>query len=203
MFNAIFASEAGAAALAALGVALVALLVKASGAFVYIRNDKVGIVEKLWSLGGSVKDGFLALDGRAGFQPEILRGGLHILMPFQYRVHRQRLATVPQGTISYVFSRGGAPLLPGQTLATGAGDFSFEDARGFIERGGQRGPQRRILREGVYALNTAQFVVFTDEGDHAVNLGDAEVVAEMRDILEQRGGFTASSSATRMIRSAS
>ncbi len=157
---------------------------------IYIRNEEVGIVEKLWSLNGSVKDGFLALDGRAGFGRKSCRGGAHFLMPFQYRVHKQRLVTVPQGTIGYVFARGGAPLQPGQTLAIGSDELSFEDARGFLADGGQRGPQRRILREGVYAINTAQFIVFTDEGDHAVNLGDTVVVAEMRDILEQRQGFT-------------
>jgi uncharacterized membrane protein YqiK len=175
----------------ALGLAVLALvLIFRSGAVIYIRNDSVGVVEKLWSLNGSVQEGFLALDGRAGFLPEILRGGIHFLMPFQYRVHKKPLVTVPQGTIGYVFARGGAPLLPGQTLASAVGDFSFEDARGFLAKGGQRGPQRRILREGVYAINTAQFIVFTDDGDHAVALRDDPVTAEMRQILEDRGGFT-------------
>ena len=191
MFNMLFSSEAGVIALVLAANLLTLLLAWSSGVLVYIRNDEVGIVEKLWSLGGSVRDGFLTLDGRAGYRPEILRGGMHFLMPFQYRVHKQRLVTVPQGTIGYVFARGGAPLQPGQTLATGGDEISFEDARGFLLGGGQRGPQRRILREGVYAINTVQFVVFTDEGDHAVTLGDATVVAEMRDILEQREGFTA------------
>ena len=51
--------------------------------FRYIPNDRVGIVEKLWSAAGSVKHGIIALDGEAGYQPELLRGGWHLLMPFQ------------------------------------------------------------------------------------------------------------------------
>jgi uncharacterized membrane protein YqiK len=190
MLPLIFGALTGWLALA-LGIALLALvLIRWSGAVIYIRNDSVGVVEKLWSFNGSVREGFLALDGRAGFRPEILRGGIHFLMPFQYRVHKKPLVTVPQGTIGYVFARGGAPLLPGQALASAVGDFSFEDARGFLAKGGQRGPQRRILREGVYAINTAQFIVFTDDGDHAVALKDDPVTAEMRQILEDRGSFT-------------
>ena len=190
MFSQFLTPEAGYYGLAGLGLLLAVILVRVSGAIIYIRNDSVGVVEKLWSLGGSVKDGFMALDGKAGFRPDILRGGVHFLFPFQYRIHKQPLVTVPQGTIGYVFARGGVPLQPGQALATGSDALSFEDALGFLMKGGQRGPQRRILREGVYAINTAQFVVFTDNGDHAVGLRDTTVVAEMRDILEQRQGFT-------------
>ena len=53
----------------ALALVLAILIVIRSRSFVYIRNDSVGIVEKLWSFSGSVDDGFLTLDGRAGFRP--------------------------------------------------------------------------------------------------------------------------------------
>ena len=44
----------------------------------YIANNRVGVVEKLWSMTGSVPEGrIIALDGEAGFQAEVLRGGLH------------------------------------------------------------------------------------------------------------------------------
>ena len=44
----------------------------------YIPNNRVGIVEKLWSLGGSVPEGrIIALGGEAGFQADVLRGGAH------------------------------------------------------------------------------------------------------------------------------
>jgi len=175
--------------LTALAVAALYLLY-ASRIIVFIGNDSMGIVEKIWSLRGSVSEGFIALNGAAGFQPEVLRGGLHFFPPFQYRIHIKSLPTVPQGTIAYVFARSGQPLYPGQALASLPENVSFEDARGFIEYGGQRGPQRQILREGVYAINTAQFVILTSDGNHAVRLsGDEASLEEMRSRLMERRGF--------------
>ncbi|WP_252181160.1 hypothetical protein [Azospirillum sp. B4] len=99
------------------GVLGVFILAFATGAIVYIRNDAVGIVEKLWAVGGSVEEGFLALAGEAGFRPETLRGGFHFFMPLQYRVHRANLVTVPQGSLAYLFARGGQALPNSQALA--------------------------------------------------------------------------------------
>ena len=174
----------------ALGVMLAAYLIYISRMIVFIGNDSMGVIEKVWSLRGSVRDGFIALDGSAGFQPEVLRGGIHFFAPFQYRIHVKSLPTVPQGTIGYVFARSGQPLYPGQALASLPQDVSFEDVRGFIMGGGQRGPQRQILREGVYAINTAQFVILTSDGNHAVRLsGDEASLEEMRSRLMERRGF--------------
>ena len=131
--------------------------------FRYIPNDRVGIVEKLWSPSGSVTHGIIALNGEAGFQPELLRGGWHVLMPFQYRLHQMPLVTIPQGKIGYVFARDGQPLPPTQTLAGNVTANDFQDVAAFLRAGGQRGPQRKILREGTYAINIAQFVVITSE----------------------------------------
>jgi hypothetical protein len=41
-----------------------------------IPNKRIGIVEKRFG-GGSVRSGLIALQGEAGFQPEVLRGGFH------------------------------------------------------------------------------------------------------------------------------
>ncbi len=44
----------------------------------YIPHNKVGIIEKLWSPKGSLQEGrIVALEGEAGFQTKILRGGVH------------------------------------------------------------------------------------------------------------------------------
>ena len=77
------------------------------GRFVrYIPNNRVGVVEKFFSMGGSVKQGILALNGEAGYQPWVLRGGWHIMKPFIYRIHKVPLVTIPQGKLGYVFARG-------------------------------------------------------------------------------------------------
>jgi len=148
-------------ALVAAGVVAVLVAVFLSGAIIYIPNSRIGVLEKLWSLDGSIRDGFIARSGEAGFQPEVLRGGYHFFLPFQYRVHRAPLVTIPQGQIGYVFARDGVALAPTQTLASNTGANDFEDVRGFLTNGGQKGPQRKILREGTYAINLAQFVVLT------------------------------------------
>jgi uncharacterized membrane protein YqiK len=58
----------------------------------YIPNTKVGLVEKRASRRGSVAAGIIALNGESGFQPVVLRGGMHYLLPWQFKVHIHPLA---------------------------------------------------------------------------------------------------------------
>lgn len=157
----------------------------------YIPNHSVGIVEKRWSVKGSVRHGFIALAGEAGFQPRVLRGGLHYLMPIQYRVHRVPLVTIPQGKIGYVFARDGRPLTPGQALATNRGANDFQDVEAFLRNGGQQGPQRELLREGTYAINLAEFVVLTWDTLYYLKLSRDEdaMFKRMADTIISRDGF--------------
>jgi uncharacterized membrane protein YqiK len=129
------------------------VLIYISGIIRYIPNDRLGVLEKLWSFEGSVQSGLIALNGEAGYQPEVVRGGFHFFMPFQYRLHAVPLVTVPQGQIGYVFARDGTALPPSQTLAGNDNNVDFQDVRAFLTGGGQKGPQRKILREGTYAFN--------------------------------------------------
>lgn len=177
---------------AACGVG-VALLVYLSGIVRYVGNNRVAIVEKLWSGKGSIEGGFIALAGEAGFQPEVLRGGFHFFFPFQYRVHSQPLVTIPQGQIGYVFARDGAPLGASQTLASNVAARDFLDTRAFLAAGGQKGPQRMVLREGTYAINLAQFVVITRESIYGLMLEstDAALFTEMGNVIASRDGFVA------------
>jgi uncharacterized membrane protein YqiK len=185
-----------------------ALLVLAWLTFRYVPNNSVAVVEKLWSWSGSVGDGqIIALDGEAGFQAELLRGGVHFgYWRWQYRIHKVRLVTISQGKIGYVYARDGEPLAPSQTLGQNMPCDNFQDARAFLagleqsgqESGGavirgQRGRQRAILREGVYAINPAVFVVLAE--DHVFALPSIQSRQEMSTIeqfradLESIGGF--------------
>lgn len=159
----------------------------------YVRNNRVAIVEKLWAGKGSIEGGLIALNGEAGFQPDVLRGGFHVFFPFQFRVHSQPLVTIPQGQVGYVFARDGAPLNPTQTLASNLATQNFLDAQAFLEGGGQKGPQRMILREGTYAINLAQFVIMTQERIYGLMLdnSDAQLFSEMTAVIAQRQGFSA------------
>ncbi|CAN7148095.1 SPFH domain-containing protein [Duganella sp. LjRoot269] len=167
------------------------LLLKISGAIKYIPNDRVGVIEKLWSPSGSVQNGLLALNGEAGLQPDLRRGGFHFFAPFQYRVHIHPMVSVTQGTIAYVFARDGLDLPAGQTLADNSRIVDFRDVRAFLRDGGQKGPQRMVLREGTHIINPALFVVMTEESTYSMSLDALEKAyyQQMRGVLDERGGF--------------
>lgn len=173
-------------------IGAVLLLFFMSGFIRYIPNSRAGIVEKRVSSRGSVKSGFIALHGEAGYQPNVLRGGWHFFTPFQYKIHTIPLVTIPQGTIGYVFARDGASLPSTQTLAGNTTADKFQDVRTFLQDGGQRGPQRQILREGTYALNLAQFVIITATKLYYLSLDKSEeaVFQRMAQEIANRGGFT-------------
>lgn len=169
--------------------------------FRYIPNNNVGVVEKLWSLSGSVAEGgIIALNSEAGFQSQMLRGGIHFgYWRWQYRVHKAPLVTVSQGKIGYVYARDGEPLPPSQVLARNVESNSFQDARAFLigvspsEARGQRGRQRMILREGVYAINPALFVAITDERVYTLSAihssKECFILEQYRNELAELDGF--------------
>jgi len=113
-----------------------------------------------------------------------------VFFPFMFRIHKSDLVTVGQGKIAYVFARDGAPLGASQVL--GANDTEdksdFQDARRFLTGGGQKGPQRKILREGTYAINLAQFVVVTESRVYflPLNKDDGALFAQMAQVLFER-----------------
>src|SRR4051794_24169904 len=164
----------------------------------YISNDYVGIVEKLWSSGGSVPEGgIIALNGEAGYQAALLRGGIHLgLWRWQYAVHKVRLVSVSEGKIGYVYARDGQPLPSSQTLARVVECNNFQDADAFLngEKPGQRGRQRAVLREGVYAINLALFTVITESKVHVledvVDRSELAAINQWRDALVEINGFS-------------
>ena len=161
--------------------------------FRIIPNDKVGIVEKWWSTKGSLKEQIIALKGEAGYQPALLRGGIHFRTPFIYKVHIVPLVTIPQGKIAYVFARDGKPLEATQTLGKVVKEGNnFQNVRGFIENGGQKGPQRGIIREGTYAFNLAQFVIITENKTYYLKMGskqELDTISTMSRLISERRGF--------------
>src|SRR5262245_40245449 len=164
----------------------------------YIPNDYVGIVEKLWSASGSVGEGqIIALNGEAGYQAELLRGGVHMgLWRWQYAVHKVRLVNISEGKIGYVYARDGQPLPSSQTLGRIVPCNNFQDASAFLtgEEPGQRGRQRAVLREGVYAINLALFTVITETKvyvlEDVVDRCELAALNQWRDALLEINGFS-------------
>jgi uncharacterized membrane protein YqiK len=129
---------------------------------VIIPENGIGIVTKKFRLFGENKtlpDGaILALKGEAGIQADTLPPGLHFwLWPWQYSVDTVDFVTVPQGKIGIVESRDGIPLAGGRVLAKHVNCDSFQDARAFLTKGGERGPQLSVIPPGTYRINSALF----------------------------------------------
>jgi uncharacterized membrane protein YqiK len=148
-----------------LAIVVALLVIPWLAGFRYIPHNRVGIVEKLWSRRGSLTNGqIVALEGEAGFQAQLLRGGVHAgYFPWQYRIHKEPLVMIAESKIGYIYARDGNPLPPTQTLARIVDCNHFQDSRAFLTGSGERGRQRAILREGVFAINTALFVVITED----------------------------------------
>ena len=159
-----------------------------------IHSDEVAVVEKWWSFRGSLKNAIIALNGEAGYSPDLLRGGMHFKTALMYKLHRYPLMTIPQGQIAYIFARDGSPLSPSQTLGRVVPEaVNFQNVRGFLQNGGQRGPQRGILREGTYAINLAQFIVITANNILSINTGsraERTEIAGMQQTLNERNAFS-------------
>lgn len=153
-------------------IPVVALLILIVGYKFFIRilgmvivpNDSVGVVTKKFGLGGSksnLPDGkIIALEGEAGIQADTLAPGLHFwLWPWQYTVELVPFLTVQEGKIGIVEARDGVPLSGGRVLAKQVECDSYQNARAFLEHGGQRGPQISVIPPGTYRINTSLFSV--------------------------------------------
>jgi len=110
-----------------------------------------------------------------------------------FKLYKYPLITIPQGQIAYIFARDGKPLAPTQTLGSIiASANNFQDVRGFIQNGGQKGPQRGILREGTYAINLAQFIIITANEIKTIQTGKQErgEISTMQQTLNARNAFS-------------
>jgi uncharacterized membrane protein YqiK len=114
------------------------------------------------------------------------------------------LVSIPQGKIGYVYARDGQPLEPSQTLGREVACNNFQDARAFLvgepatgdgetePRVGQRGRQRPILREGLYAINLGLFVVITEGAVYRLDLqgqNELKTLVSWQAELKAVGGF--------------
>ena len=157
-----------------------------------IKSDEVAVVEKWWSTKGNLEQGkLISLNGEAGFQPDLLRAGIHVLPRFIFRVHKYPMIVIPQGQIGYIFARDGISMDKTQLLGKDVECNNFQDTKMFLENGGQKGPQRAILREGAYAINLAQFIVVTKDKVFSLDGSNADKAAieSMRANISSRNGF--------------
>lgn len=162
---------------------------------VIIPEDSIGIVNKKWVLFGAhrtLPDGaIIAMQGEAGFQADALAPGVHFMLwPWQYEVTRREFIQIHEGSIGVVEARDGRALTGGRVLGRKVECDSYQNARAFLQGGGERGPQMTLIPPGVYRINTALFsvvsepvteiqdntvgIVTTREG-RPLNTGDGEI----------------------------
>lgn len=131
---------------------------------VMINNDKVGVVTKTFALlskSNKLPDGaIIALRKEAGFQADTLAPGLGFCYwPWQYSIASVDFVVIRPGYIGLVEARDGAPIPVGRVLAKHVDCNSFQDARAFLEKGGQRGMQMDIIPPGTFRINTNLFTI--------------------------------------------
>jgi uncharacterized membrane protein YqiK len=141
---------------------------------VIIPQDSIGVVNKKFVVVGrnrSLPDGsIIALHGEAGYQADTLAPGVHFwLWPWQYEVARQKFITVREGRIGIVEARDGKTPTEGRVLGKKVDSDSFQNARAFLQNGGERGPQIAVIPPGTYRINTQLFSIVEEP---ALEIGD-------------------------------
>ena len=130
---------------------------------VIVPGNAIGVVRKRWVLFGSnrtLPDGqIIALSGEAGYQADSLAPGLHwALWPWQYDITITNFIEIPEGKLGIVDARDGEPLKD-RVFGREVDCDAFQDARAFLTKGGQRGPQIAVIPPGSYRVNSSLFGV--------------------------------------------
>jgi uncharacterized membrane protein YqiK len=131
---------------------------------VIVPDDSVGTITKKFVLFGAHRElpagKIVALQGEAGFQADTLAPGLHFfLWPWQYTVELVKFTIVPDGNVAVIEACDGTPLPDGRVIARQVVCDNFQDARAFLQSGGERGVQMSIIPPGAWRINTLLFTV--------------------------------------------
>ena len=131
---------------------------------VIVPEDKIGLVTKKFVLFGANKelsgDRIIATNGEAGLQSNYLAPGIHYFKwPWQYQIDMTGFVVVPEGHIGLVNSKDGKIIQTGRILARRVECENYQDAKGFLDNGGQKGRQSAFIPNGVYKINTHLFEV--------------------------------------------
>jgi hypothetical protein len=144
-----------------------------------IRAGHVGIVHRNIP-GHDPRDKFdVRIYKSAGPQADLLRAGTPCWqVPLLHQIEEYPMVRVPPGTIGVVNALIGEPCPPGQRCKSVPCD-SFQDARAFLEGGGQSGRQLDSLTAGVYGIHPYVFEVLTVD-----NIGSGKYGLTAEDLRE-------------------
>lgn len=140
-----------------LGVLLV--LIVLSQSFTIARGDQIIMLERRW-FGRQMPDGrTVALRSEVGVQARVLGPGVHLLIPFIYRMSKRNFCIIHKNMVGVVRAITGAPIPSGSFMARPVVCDLFQDGEAFLRNGGEKGPQLAILPEGEYKINPHLFEV--------------------------------------------
>ncbi|MFN8273622.1 MAG: SPFH domain-containing protein [Flavobacteriaceae bacterium] len=131
---------------------------------VIVPEDKIGLVTKKFVLFGvdkSLPDSrIIATKGEAGFQAQTLAPGLYWgKWIWQYAIDMTPFTIIPEGKVGLVLSKDGKEIPTGRILARRVESDNFQDAKAFLDNGGQKGRQTAFITSGSYRINTYLFEI--------------------------------------------
>ena len=146
---------------AVLGLSGLLLSARSLLGLVIIGESDVGIVVK--KFGTRLPPGkIVALKGEAGYQADTLAPGWHFgYYPWRFSVRKAQMTIIPQGQIGLIVAADGTATPPDHILGKTVPCDNFQDARKFLQNGGEKGRQLGILTGGSYRINTALFTIIT------------------------------------------
>ncbi|MEP6584451.1 MAG: SPFH domain-containing protein [Ginsengibacter sp.] len=131
---------------------------------IIIPENRIGLVTKKFVLVGADRElpggRIIATKGEAGFQAQTLAPGLYWRMwPWQFGVALQSFTVIPEGKIGLLLSNDGAEIPTGAILGRRVESDNFQDAKKFLNNGGQKGRQTSYITAGTYRINTYAFII--------------------------------------------
>ncbi len=132
--------------------------------FTVAKGDEIIMLERRW-FGKQMPDGrTVALSNEVGVQARVLGPGFHFIIPFIYKVKKDKFTVIPPRKVGIVRAITGAPLPTGEVMAKGVDCELFQDGEAFLKNGGQKGPQLDTLPDGEYKINRHLFLVDIVDG---------------------------------------
>ncbi len=156
------------------GLVGVLVFFAAAGTWI-IREDESGLVIK--KFGAPLPPGrLIALVGEAGYQADLLPPGWHFgLWRWKYRVERVAMISVRPGEIALVVAADGSAIPSERILGHEVDSDDFQNARAFLENGGEKGRQLAFLTAGTYRINPSLFQIVTTDNADSFGVRDTDL----------------------------
>jgi regulator of protease activity HflC (stomatin/prohibitin superfamily) len=140
-----------------LTVAIIILIILYNSILI-VGGMQIAILERRW-FGGQIPEGrVVALRNEVGIQARTIAPGLHLLIPFLYKVTKLPLTVINENEVGLVDSIDGEPVKAGHIFARAFSEHNlFQDGEAFLRNHGEKGSQIEILPPGSYRINPYLF----------------------------------------------